>query len=170
MAQKRDVGSGKRKFFQVNDKAVSLKVGEQLLKVKEMLLMGGTGDDNIIQIPEAEVEASKDPVHHTLECIPCISQTEGHPQVLEEPERRGDRRLRYVRGVDRYLVISLSEVDLTENRTTRHFHREIHNIGQGVGIRGSHQVEAAEVSARPPTAVFFFTMWRGAPTDCWSGE
>jgi hypothetical protein len=88
-----------------------------------------------------------------LKGIAGVSEAEWHPQILEQTKRRGYRRFGDVVRIHRHLVVPLAKVNLAEDVAAGCLHRKVLHVGQGVCIRNCHQVEAAEIAARPPGTV-----------------
>ena len=93
VAQELDDGGGKHGLCWVNLQAVLLKDGEDLPEMLDVLLQAVAGDDDVLQVAEDEGEVLEYSVHEALEGLVGIAEAEGHEEVLEQAERRDDRRL-----------------------------------------------------------------------------
>ena len=63
IAKKFNSRLGKRAFLGVDKNAIGSEDGEDLVEVVEMLLEGGTGNENVIKIDKGEREILEDVVH-----------------------------------------------------------------------------------------------------------
>ena len=63
-------------------------------------------NQNVIHIDKTEREVSKNLVHHSLECLACISQAKRNPEELEHTKGGDDGGPLDVRGRHRNLVLS----------------------------------------------------------------
>ena len=63
MAKKVNSRLGKRAFLGVDKNAIGSEDGEDLVEVVEMLLEGGTGNENVIKIDKGKREILEDVVH-----------------------------------------------------------------------------------------------------------
>ena len=73
------------------------------------------GNEQVVHIDEDEVQVSKCVVHHPLERLFCIFQTERHFNEFEEAEWRAEYSLGHIGQVDRHLVVPFSQVQLGED-------------------------------------------------------
>ena len=76
------------------------------------------GDEEIVDIGEAELEPMQHLVDEPLERLGRISQAERHSDELEKTERSGDGSLRHVGGCDRNLVIRADQIQFGEDSAT----------------------------------------------------
>ncbi len=98
----------------VDDQPSRLEPLEQGPQVPPMLGSGAAPDDNIIQVDKYEVQPGQESIHLPLEGVSGVAQAEGHPQELEKSERSGDGRLLNVAGMHQDLVVTFTQVYLTE--------------------------------------------------------
>ena len=108
------------------------------------------GYQDIVQVYEEEGQAAKDPVHEALEGHASILQPEGHAQKFEEAKWCDDSRLLHVRGVDRYLVVALLQVELAEDGGPCQAAGDVCHVGEGVAVILGDQVQTAEITTWPP--------------------
>ena len=83
----------------------------------DVLLAGLAGHEDVINVDEDEAQSIEDLVHEPLEGHPCILESKGHVQELEEAKGcddgiLGDRRL--LQGWHRVLVCLGDEVEAVE--------------------------------------------------------
>ncbi len=71
-----------------------------------------TGNEDVIQINEKEIQPLTNRVHETLKRLGSIGQTHRHAHEFEETKRRDKSRFWNVIRVDRNLVISSDQVHL----------------------------------------------------------
>ena len=65
--QVRDGGRGKDALLPVETQSSLVQTAKNLSEVREMLLGGGAGHEDVVQVDEDAVKPAKDPVHQTLE-------------------------------------------------------------------------------------------------------
>ena len=80
----------------------------------------------------------------------ALQTAEGHEEVLEQAERRNDRRLGDVLGCHRYLMVTLYQVNAGEELAAVQLVGEVEDAGKGVAVVCRRQVEPAVVAAGPP--------------------
>ena len=56
---------------------------ENSSQVAEVLLGGGTGNEDIVDVCVGEGDTSEDLVHKSLKRLHCVPQAEGHAHKLE---------------------------------------------------------------------------------------
>ena len=56
-------GLGKRAFFRIDENAIGSQDGEELVEVMEMLLKGGAGNEDIIEIDKSKRKILENVVH-----------------------------------------------------------------------------------------------------------
>ena len=95
--------------------AVVLKASEDLFEVGPVCVSIRTGDEDVVDICEAELETAQYFIHKPLEGLCRVLQTEGHPGVFVEAKGCDDGRLRDVCRLDGNLVKSLDKVDPRED-------------------------------------------------------
>ena len=74
--------------------------------MKEMLLSGLAGDENVIQVDENKTILAEKAIHEPLKSLGYICQAERHGHILEKSERCNFSRLRDVCLSYRDLVIA----------------------------------------------------------------
>ncbi len=118
-----------------------------------MLLCAGAADENIIQVVEGEVQPRQHLVHEALERLAGVAQSKWHPEKLPQTKRHNHRRLVYVSLLDWYLVVALPQIQLAEDAAAMQPGREILDVGKGVGVWRSGEVQPAVIAAGPPCPV-----------------
>ena len=106
---------GKGAFGKVDEKAVGSQNGEKLMKMVKVLLRGGAGHQDIIQVDENERKVMQDVVHQSLEGLSRVAEAKGHSEVLIEAKGSNNHRFRNVRRMDGNLVIAFYQIKLGEN-------------------------------------------------------
>jgi hypothetical protein len=91
-----------------------------------------------------------EPVYLALEGVAGVVKTKRHPGVLEQTKWSIDGCFADVVWVHGDLVIPLPQINLAENFATSCNVCKIQHVGKWVGVGLCHQVEAAEVTTRPP--------------------
>ena len=80
-----------------------------------MLLVGGAGHENIVQVDEAAVEAPEHAVHQSLEGLGSVLEAERHSHKLPQTKRRDDGGLGDAGHGHGYVVVAAVEVDFGED-------------------------------------------------------
>ena len=80
-----------------------------------MFLLTATKHQDIIDVGEAIRQISKDRIHHPLEGVPCIPESEWHAQELKHPEWCDDRCLADVFLGHGNLIIPFLQIQLGED-------------------------------------------------------
>ena len=91
--------------------AIILQPLEDLVEVLLVASFIRTGDEEIVDVGEAEGQTSKDLVDEALEGLCCIPQSKRHPDVFEQSKRCDDGCLRDVIRMNWNLVEGFDEVD-----------------------------------------------------------
>ena len=56
---------------------------QNLSQVKTVLLQGGAGHEDVVQVDEDTRQVTQDAIHESLECLRRILQSEWHPKKFE---------------------------------------------------------------------------------------
>ena len=67
-----------------------------------------------IEIDKSKAVLTEEVVHELLKCLGRVAEPEGHFDVLKQPKRHNDGRLRNVRLRYRHLVVALNQVNGAE--------------------------------------------------------
>ena len=129
-----------------------------------VLVEGGGGDQDVVQVDEHEVEVPAHAVHQPLEGLRSVAEAEGNFDELPEAEGGDDRGLGHVSWVDADLVVSSDEVHLGEHRLALQEVGGIRQVRDRIPVGFGDQVEAAEISTGAETAVLLgHAVQRGGP-------
>ncbi len=86
------------------------------LEVLLVFLTTGAGDEEIVDIYVANVEAMQNFVHEPLERLGCVPEAERHPQEFKQAKWGGHSCLGDVLLCHRDLMICLDQINVCENR------------------------------------------------------
>jgi hypothetical protein len=73
----------------VEEDSILLELGEEGAQVQVVLLRGMAGNEDIIQVGEAEEKVFEDVIHETLKGLGCIPEAEGHERKFDTSEKSG---------------------------------------------------------------------------------
>ena len=93
-----------------------------------------TGNQDVVDVGEAEEETTQDFIHESLEGLCRLLQTERHPGVLVQGKECNDGCLRDVRKFYGDLMDGLNEVDPSEDGGAVELRREFLDVGHRVTI------------------------------------
>jgi hypothetical protein len=96
----------------VDEDSIFLELGEEGAQVQVVFLRGMAGNEDIIQVREAEGKVFEDVIHETLKGLGCIPEAKGHEREFKKSERSGYGGFLDIVRVDRDLVVSPDEVYL----------------------------------------------------------
>ncbi len=152
VAQEIDGKNTENAFFGVDNQAMLAKTSEDGAEMLSVLCV--TPYDHLEVALEGETEGQLVlyPVHLPLEGVADVAETEGHPNVLEQP-KWCDGGLADVIGMHRDLMVSPPQTNLVEDLAPSCKIGKIQHVGQRIGIRLCDQVEVAKIATRPPTPV-----------------
>ena len=153
MAQEVHRRAAKGALGKVENQAGRPELVENLPEVHHVLLAGLACHQDVVDVDEDEVQAVEDPVHVPLERHPRVLEPEGHPQELEEAEGCDDGGLGHRRLLQGDLQVAVLQIQGAEDCAAFQLAREVTQVGHRVLVGLGGEVEAAEVSAWPPTAV-----------------
>jgi hypothetical protein len=153
MPQKVNKLDTKNTFLQVNHKSMLSQPEEELPEMPGVFLLVLAGHLQVIEVPEDRLEVGGGAVYFPLEGGSRIHQTKRHPQKLKVSEWCSNSSFLYISRVHRYLMVTFTQINFTENLAPSCLNCEIHHIRQGVSIRDGHSIEQPEIAAQPPLAV-----------------
>ena len=72
--------------------------------------MGGAGNENIVYVGIGGWYPTENLVHKSLECLGSVPEAEWHLDKFKQSEGCGNRRLGYIRGGHRNLMVGTYEI------------------------------------------------------------
>ena len=118
-----------------------------------MLLLSGTGDQDVVKVNKCAGEVAEGAVHKALESLRSIFETEEHPQKFEEPERHDDGGFRNAGGLHRYVVIAAIEIHLGEPLGANEPISKCLDVRERVPVGHGKLVEATEITTGAPGTI-----------------
>ena len=83
MSEKIQFSDTKEALIGVDNDAMCGETVENSSQVFEVLLGGGTGNEDIVDVCVGEGDTSENLVHESLKCLRCVPQAKGHTHELE---------------------------------------------------------------------------------------
>jgi hypothetical protein len=93
VAQEIHLRNGEGTLLKIDDQPCRMEVAENLLHIPLVLLHGGAGDDDIVEVDESKCQPCQYPVHEPLECAASVPQAKGEAEELKQPKRCNDGSL-----------------------------------------------------------------------------
>ena len=90
-----------------------------------------------------------------MEGLGGVAETKWHGEVFIKAKRSDDSGFGNVRRMNQDLVITFHQIKLGENSGTMEAGREFLEVGKGVAVRNSGQVDAVIIATRLPGAIRF---------------